>query len=362
MVAKQSDQPERQHMAELHSRSPRRQTGRLSIAVTLAAGLALVAPSAPTALALPGDPAQGNAEQGMVQISTVVQYQGVVGFGAGIVLDPNGIVLTNNHVIAGADTINATSVGTGQSFRAQLLGFDRTDDIAVIQLLGAGGVPAAPIGDSNQVTVGEPVVSLGNANGNGKQVSREQGQVTTTGANINADDDLTGSSEQLTGLIGVAAPLRPGDSGGPLVNGAGQVVGVNVAASVNYRLGTPTGKGFAIPINRALAIAGQIQSRTPSDAVHIGAPAMLGIGVGTAQQSGTGVVVRDVLSGTPAEQSGLVRGDVIISLDGVALNSATTLTAVLDRHYPGDAVDLVWQDRTGRQRTAKVSLAAGPDG
>jgi S1-C subfamily serine protease len=348
-------------MAELQSQSPRRKAWRLSIVIALAALLALVAPSAPTALALPGDPTPANAEQGMVQIKTVIQYQGVMGFGAGVVLSPDGIVLTNNHVIAGADTINATSVGTGQNFRAQLLGFDRTDDIAVIQLLGAGGVPAAPVGDSNQVTVGEPVVSLGNANGNGP-ISREQGQVTTTGANIAADDDLTGSSEQLTGLIGIAAPLRPGDSGGPLVNGAGQVIGLNVAASVNYRLGTPTGTGFAIPINKALAIAGQIQSRTPSDTVHIGAPAMLGIGVGTARQSGSGVVVRDVLSGTPAEQSGLVRGDVIISLDTVPLNNATTLTAVLDRHYPGDAVDLVWQDRTGHQRTAKVPLAAGPVG
>ena len=361
MVCKQSDQPERQQMAELQLHSPRRKAWRLSIVTALGAVFALVAPPAPTALALPGDPAPAGAEQGMVQINTVIQYQGVLGYGAGVVLSPDGIVLTNNHVIAGADTINATTVGTGQNFRGQLLGFDRTDDIAVIQLLGAGGVPAAPIGDSNQITVGEPVVSLGNANGNGKPISREQGQVTTTGASIQADDDLTGSSEQLTGLIGIAAPLRPGDSGGPLVNAEGQVIGLNVAASVNYRFGTPTGKGFAIPINRALAIAGQIQSRTPSDTVHIGAPAMLGIGVATAQQNGPGVVVRDVLSGTPAQQSGLVRGDVIISLDGVPLNNATQLTGVLDRHYPGDTVDLVWQDRSG-QHAAKVALAAGPVG
>jgi len=300
----------------------------------------------------------------MVQISTVVEYQGVVGYGAGIVLSPDGIVLTNNHVVAGADTINATNVGSGQSFRAQLLGYDRTDDVALIQLLGAGGLPTAPIGDSNQVTVGEPVVSLGNSNGNGQPISREPGPVTTTGANISAEDDLTGSSEELTGLIGVAAPLRPGDSGGPLVNNAGQVIGLNVAASVNYRLGSPGGKGFAIPINRALGIANQIQARAPSDSVHVGAPAMLGIGVGVSQQSDTsgGVVVRDVLSGTPAEQTGLRRGDVLLSINGIPLNNATALTSALDRHYPGDVVDLVWQDRTGQQRTAKVTLAAGPDG
>jgi serine protease Do len=357
-------------MAEPNTPRPRLYAWWLTIVTALAAVLALVtpgyAPSTRIALAAPGDPtpaAEGAAEQGMVQIRTVVSYQDVVGFGSGVILSPDGIVVTCNHVVSGADTITATVVGTGQSFRGQLLGFDRTEDIAVIQLVGAGGVPTAPIGDSNQVGVGDPVVSLGNASSNGQSVSQEAGRVTSLGANIDAEDDLTGSSEQLTGLIAMAAPLRPGDSGGPVVNGAGQVIGVNVAASVNYRLGGPTGKGFAIPINRALAIAGQIQSRSPSGTVHIGAPALLGIGVGTAQQAASGgVVVRDVLRGTPAEQAGLRRGDVIISLDGVALANATVLTSVLDRHYPGDAVDLVWQDQGGQQRTAKVTLAAGPVG
>jgi serine protease Do len=353
-------------MAELQPQSPRRYALWLSIITALATVLALVTPAyAPTriALAAPGDPAPtASAEQGMVQINTVIEYQGVMGYGAGIVLSPDGLVLTNNHVIAGADTINATVVGTGQAFRAKLLGFDRTEDVAVIQLLGAGGVPTAPIGDSNQVAVGEPVVSLGNASGD-KAISREQGQVSGLGANIDAEDDLTGSSEQLTDLIVVAAPLRPGDSGGPLVNNGGQVIGLNVAASVNYRLGSPLGKGFAIPINKALAIASQIQAKAPSNTVHIGAPAMLGIGVGAnRQRTSSGVVVRDVLHGTPAEQAGLSRGDVIISLDGVPLNNATALTSVLDRHYPGDVVDVVWQNGSGQQRTTKVTLGVGPSG
>jgi len=350
--------------------SRRRRTARLlSIATALAAVLALVAPtsapSTPVARAVPGDPAgsaSASAEKSVVQINTIVEYQGVVGYGAGIVLSPDGVVLTNNHVIAGADTITASSVGTGQTFKAQLLGYDRTEDVALIQLLGAGNLPAAPIGDSNQVTVGEPVVSLGNANGNGNAISREEGQVSTLGADVAAEDELTGSSEQLADLIGFAAPLRPGDSGGPLVSSTGQVIGLNVAASVNYRLGTPGGKGFAIPINRAMGVARQIQSRVPWGNVHIGAPAMLGIGVGTAQSSAAGITVRDVLAGTPAEQAGLRRGDVILTLDGIPLTNATALTSVLDQHYPGDTVDMVWQDRTGQQRTAKVTLAPGPDG
>jgi serine protease Do len=353
-------------MAELRTPPPRIYVWWLAIVTALASVLALAipgyAPSTRIAVAAPGDPTPAAAEQGMVQIRTVVNYQNVVGFGSGIILNPDGIVLTCNHVVAGADTITATVVGTGQSFRGQLVGFDRTEDIAVIQLMGAGGVPPAPIGDSNQVNVGDPVVSLGNADSSGG-VSQEVGRVTSLGANIDAEDDLTGSSEQLTGLIAMAAPLRPGDSGGPVINGAGQVIGLNVAASVNYRLGGPTGRGFAIPINRALAIAGQIQSRAASDTVHIGPPSLLGIGVGTAQQPASGgVVVRDVLRGTPAEQAGLRRGDVIISMDGVALSNATVLTTVLDRHYPGDVVNLEWQDQTGQQRTAKLTLAPGPDG
>src|SRR6185312_12882707 len=195
-VGNQSNQRERQPMAELQSPPPRPRTWPLLVAA-LVAVVALLAPAyvqtRPLAFAQPGDPMQvspAGAEQGMVKIHTTVDYQGVVGYGAGIVLSPDGIVLTNNHVIAGADTINATNVGSGQSFRAQLLGYDRTDDVALIQLLGAGGLPTAPIGDSNQVTVGEPVVSLGNSNGNGQPISREPGPVTTTGANISAEDDL----------------------------------------------------------------------------------------------------------------------------------------------------------------------------
>ncbi|HEY7050993.1 MAG TPA: trypsin-like peptidase domain-containing protein [Mycobacterium sp.] len=347
---------------------PTRRAGLWPALVTaLIAVIALLAPgylpAGPLASAQPGDPtqiSQTSAEQGMVKIRTTVDYQGVVGLGSGIVLSPDGIVLTNNHVIAGADTIDVTSVGTGENFRARLLGYDRTNDIAVIQLLGARGLPTAPIGDANQIKIGEPVVSLGNASRSGG-ISREEGTVSALGQDISAEDELTGSSERLTGLIGVAAPVRPGDSGGPLVNSSGQVVGMTVAASVNYRVG-PGGKGFAIPINKAVAVAGQIQSQRPSDTVHIGAPSMLGVGIAVSQQRSSGVVVRDVLPGTPAEQAGLSRGDVLTTLDGVALDNATTLTSVLDRHYAGDVVDLVWLDSSGRQETAKVTLGAGPDG
>jgi S1-C subfamily serine protease len=109
-----------------------------------------------------------------------------------------------------------------------------------------------------------------------------------------------------------------------------------------------------------MAVAGQIRSGAPSAAVHIGQPTLLGVGVGTQPRDGGGIIVRDVMLGGPAAQAGLAIGDVLTNLDGTALDSATTLTYVLDRHYPGDVVDLTWIDRDGQQRTGKAALVSGP--
>ena len=203
-------------------------------------------------------------------------------------------------------------------------------------------------------------MALGNARGSGNPLTNEAGTVVGFGRTISAKDELTGSSEQVTGLIEVAAPVRAGDSGGPLINAAGQVVGVTTAATVNFRMG-PGGEGFAIPINDAMAVAGQIRSRAPTDTVHIGPPTMLGVGVSSQDQSQSlpGVLLREVLRGGPADQAGLLDGDVLLSINGVQLDSATALTDALDRHYPGDVVDLVWMDRGGQQHTGKATLSSG---
>lgn len=165
----------------------------------------------------------------------------------------------------------------------------------------------------------------------------------------------------MTGLIEFAAPVRPGDSGGPLVNSAGQVVGVTTAATVNFRMG-PGGAGFAIPINDALGIAAQIRAGARSDGIHLGPPTLLGVGVSTAdQEEGVpGVIIREVIRGGPAQAAGLLDGDVLVSIDGERVGSATTLTDILDRRYAGDVVDLVWVDRAGRQLNGKATLVSGP--
>jgi serine protease Do len=185
------------------------------------------------------------------------------------------------------------------------------------------------------------------------------GTVSAFGRTVEAEDALTGSSDELNGLIEFAAPVRAGDSGGPVVNAAGQVVGLTTAASVNYRMG-PGGKGFAIPINDALGIANQIRNRVPAEGIHIGPPSLLGVGVRTAPRSAPGVVLQEVLRGGPAEAAGLADGDVLTTIDGTPINNATELTFVLDRHYAGDVIDLTWLDRAGQQRTGKATLAPGP--
>jgi len=330
---------------------------RHHLLIAVAAVLALLAPA--TAVAAPADTeaAAAAVAPAVVQITTKIDYQQAIGTGTGTVIDPGGVVLTNYHVVAGANTVTGT-VG-GRDYPADLVGYDRKHDIAVLQLRGAGGLPTAPIGDSGQVVVGEPTVGLGNARGVGAPLTHETGPVSALNQTVNAEDSLTGSSEEVNGLIEVAAPVRPGDSGGPLVNSAGQVIGVVTAASVNFQMG-PAGKGFAIPINDAMAVAGQIRSGAPSGTVHIGPPVLLGVGVSTQPRNGPGIIVRDVMRGGPADQAGIAIGDVITVLDGTSVDSATTLTYVLDRHYPSDVEDLTWIDRSGQERTGKAALVPGP--
>lgn len=314
-----------------------------------------------TAIAAPADLnwAAGQVEPSVVRLDTVVDYQQVMGTGAGIVLDPGGQVLTNYHVVAGADTITAEVAGAVHT--ADILGYDRNHDIAVLQLRGARGLPVAPLGDSTRLVVGDPVIAIGNARGSGSPLTRESGTISAFGQTISAEDELTGAATEMRGMFEMAAPVRAGDSGGPVVNSAGQVIGVTTAASVNFRMGAPGGEGFAIPINDALAIANQIRAGAPSDSVHIGPPTLLGVGVSTAEQHEAfpGVLVHEVLPGGPAFEAGLADGDVILTIDETPLESATTLTAVLDRHYPGDVIGLTWIDRAGQHRTGKATLTPG---
>jgi S1-C subfamily serine protease len=184
------------------------------------------------------------------------------------------------------------------------------------------------------------------------------GTVTGLDQSITANDQADGSSEQLSGLIQTDAELQPGDSGGPLVNAQGQVVGMDTAASTGFEFQTGSSQGFAIPINKAAAIERQIVAGQASSTVHIGAAAFLGVEVNASSGSGAQVVV--VESGTPADHAGIVDGDVIVSLGGQTVDSPTTLTNLMQRHHPGDRVQLGWVDQSSQHHTVTVELATGP--
>ncbi|WP_432824716.1 S1C family serine protease [Dactylosporangium sp. CA-092794] len=282
--------------------------------------------------------------------------------GTGVVLSATGLVLTNNHVIAGATSISGVAVANGRTFQASVVGYDRSHDIAVIQLAGAAGLPRLSLADSSRVKVGDPIVAVGNAGGAGGTPAAVTGQVTGLNRVVNAQDPDGGGSRRLEGLIEVAADIRPGDSGGPLVDRTGKLIGINTAALIDERNQSAGGTGFAIPSNAAIGIAQQIQAGEASSTIHIGPTALLGVSTADAQGAGGGVAVTGVISGSPAERAGLTTGDVIRSVDGQAVGSASALTTVLDTRHPGDVVRLAVVDRAGRQRIATVRLATGPAG
>ena len=303
----------------------------------------------------------------LVDVVTTLGYQHASAAGTGMVLTPNGEVLTNNHVVAGATSITVRDVGNGRTYSATVVGYSETSDVAVLQLSGASGLRTVKTGDSGSVAVGQHVVALGNAEGRNGTPSVATGTVTALGAAITAADQGSGATEQLTGMIRTNAGIQPGDSGGPLVNGSGQVVGMNTAASsASGPIGTTaaeTTAAFSIPINKALSIAHQIEAGPSSATVHIGATAFLGVQIASSGVSdGGGVTIVGAVAGAAAANAGLGAGDVIISVAGHSVTSGSELESVIAGYHPGDKVTVVWQDQLGQTHSSIVTLTQGPTG
>ena len=319
-------------------------------------------------------------DPGLVDIVSTLGYQNAEAAGTGMVVTSTGEVLTNNHVIDGATSIKATDVGNGRTYTATVVGYDKTDDVAVLQLRGASGLSTVSFGNSSDVTAGGTVVALGNAGGKGGTPSVAAGTVTALNQAITASDEGSGNSESLTGMIQTNADIQAGDSGGALVNAEGQVIGMNTAASSSSEMSSPFGQsssssssqsdteGFAIPINKALSIAGEIEAGDASSTVHIGATGFLGVEIGSSsnsfipggEQDSSGVTVEGTLSGSPAAQAGLSAGDVIDSVNGHAVSSSSDVQSAIGQDHPGDKVSVAWTDQYGQTHTATVALANGP--
>jgi S1-C subfamily serine protease len=298
---------------------------------------------------------------GVVAVETSLGYQGGAAAGTGMVLTRSGEVLTNNHVIRGATAIRVVVPRTGRSYQARVLGYDLAADVALLKLQGASGLQTVAVGDSSKVRVGQKVTAVGNAGGTGS-LTVAKGSITGRGKTITAGDGQ-GTSEQLTGLIETNVALQPGDSGGPLLNAANRVVGIDTAASADFVFRSAANDAYAVPINRALAIAKQVRAGKASATVHIGDTGFLGVQLqasGGYGDGAPGVGVAGVLAGSPAERAGLVAGSLITAIDGQRVTSVDTVPRLLLRKMPGDAVQLTWTDQLGTQHTASVTLASGP--
>ena len=317
-------------------------------------------------------------DPGLVDVVSTLGYQDGEAAGTGMVLTSAGEVLTNNHVIDGATSIKVTDVGNGRTYTAKVVGYDKTRDVAVLQLVNASGLQTASLSSSG-VQSGQKVVALGNAGGKGGTPSVATGKITGTGKTITASDESAGNAEQLQGLIETNAGIQPGDSGGPLVNTKGDVVGMDTAASTGI---STTGfssqsqqtatQAFAIPITQAASIASQIEAGRASSTVHLGTTAFLGVEVSASSEGSTGgyyggsvstasgATVAGVVNGSAAAQAGLAQGDVITSVAGHTIKSSTDVSSVLAQHHPGDKISLSWTDQYGQSHSATVQLGSGP--
>ena len=312
------------------------------------------------------------ASAGIVDITAHLGYQQLDTIGTGMLVGP-GEVLTNNHVIRGETAVRVADLASGRTYAAVVVGYDEGADVAVLRLEHAPRLAAVATGDSSKAHVGDPVTAIGDAGGNGG-TRRTTGKIVAFGRAISAIDE-SGNTERLTGLIEMSAQLSPGDSGGPLLDGAGRVIGMDTAGSGHFRGQGFNNDGFAIPIDRALSIAGEIERGHASASVHVGPNAFLGVNIGSPGHlpgsRQVGALVTGVLPGTPAVGWGSARGDIVYSVDGHLIEAPSGLTGLLATLTPGTTVRLRWIDPAGkthraarapRRRPAAVRPSALPAG
>jgi S1-C subfamily serine protease len=300
----------------------------------------------------------------------------VEGAGTGMILTSNGEVLTNNHVVAGATAVTVTLFGQSSALPAHVIGTDPSQDVALVQIDNASGLPTVTLGDSSTVRVGDDVLAIGNALALAGGPTVTEGIVSALGRSLTAQSEITGKTETLNGLLQTQAPINPGNSGGPLVNSKAQVIGMNTAVAESGQGNAPAqGIGFAIAIDTIKPLLTQLEAGgtggttggvTPS--TGSAAPAYAGVVVETvtasiARQLGltpkSGAVVVGLAAGGPAAAAGLKVDDVIVSLGGKDVRSVPDLISVLATHSPGDRVAVGFYRGT-HKHSAQIALTAQP--
>lgn len=273
------------------------------------------------------------------------------GAGSGVIIAPDGYVLTNSHVVHHAARLEV-GLADGRTFPATLVGDDPATDLAVIRV-EATGLPTAPLGDSDRLRVGQLVVAIGNPLG--FQATVTAGVVSALGRSLRSQ-----SGRLIENVIQTSAPLNPGNSGGPLVDSRGRVVGINTAIIQGAQ-----GICFAIPSNTARWVAGLLIRDGQVRRAFLGIagemrplPRYLAREHGLAAPTGIGVV--QVVPGSPADQAGIMTGDVIISIDGKPVSSVDDLQRFLGRAPIGTSVT-VGIIRGGQYLQIRAVLAASPE-
>lgn len=272
------------------------------------------------------------------------------GSGSGVIIRPDGYIVTNNHVVSGASKINVT-LNNNQQYEATVVGTDPATDVAIIKI-DATGLPTIPLGDSDALRLGEWVLAIGSPLG-------EQLRSTITAGIVSAKGrSMPDNSEEfkIESFIQTDAAVNPGNSGGALVNKKGELVGINTA--IVSQTGSYTGYSFAVPVN--------IVKRVADDIVDFGSVkrAILGIRMGSVNKeiademklsAVSGVYIGEVSKGSAAEKAGLRVKDIILAIDGQKIPDASSLQAKVNSYHPGDKADILYV-RDGKEEHTTVTF------
>lgn len=270
------------------------------------------------------------------------------GLGSGVIISPNGYILTNNHVVEGADEVKVSIGESLTRYDAEIIGTDALADVAVLKI-EAQDLKPATLGDSEQMKVGDVVLAIGNPFGVGLSVSRGIVSAVSRGVGI----------EQIEDFIQTDAAINTGNSGGALIDSAGRVVGINTA--ILSRTGGFAGVGFAIPINLARNIAEQIVNQGEVTRGYLGvAPQPLTPELADQFKAAVGALVAEVTPESAAEKAGLKPGDIITSVNGEPITDPRQLLLAISQQVPGTTVTIGYK-RDGQEQTARATLERRPE-
>jgi serine protease Do len=303
-----------------------------------------------------GNPGQDQEEGGGSRGGRAERRRTETSLGSGFVVEPAGYILTNRHVIEGADEVSV-SFPDGKKYEAKVVGQDARTDVALIKI-EATGLTTLPLGDSDKLEPGEWVMAVGNPFGLGRN-SVTVGVVSFVGRDIRLQDPRVGTSVQ---MIQTDAAINPGNSGGPLLNTRGEVVGINTMI-VTGGSQASAGVGFSVPINVAKEILPQLREKGKVTRGWLGVtigPMTEDLAATYGLKEARGAVVGSVTSGSPAEKAGLQPEDVVLTIDGRPIQDSGDLSRYIASKPPGSTVRLEFI-RGKDRRNADVTLGTFPD-